>query len=290
MAVKILDGKKLSAKILENLKQEIQELKIRYKRAPHLAVILVGNNPASQVYVNIKNKRSQEIGMEFSLYRFPDNITERKIKKTINKLNKDKKIDGIIVQLPLPEHLDERKILDEIAIEKDVDGLTTQNLGALFSGHPYFIPCTPAGIIELIKNSRKNINGKRAVIIGRSNIVGKPISILLLKENCTVTICHSKTRNLAKEIKQADILIAAIGRAEFIKGSWIKKGAIVIDVGINRIEDKSSAKGYKIVGDINFKQASRYASFITPVPGGVGPMTVTMLLKNTVDSFKRKFI
>ncbi len=290
MAAKILDGKKLSAKILKNLKQEIQELKIRHKSAPHLAVILVGNNPASQVYVNIKKKRSQEIGMDFSLHKFPENITEKKIIKTINKLNKNKKIDGIIVQLPLPKHLDERKILDKIAPEKDVDGLTIQNLGALFAGHPYFIPCTPAGIIELIKSTRKNLSGKRAVIIGRSNIVGKPVSILLLKENCTVTICHSKTKNLDKEIKQADILVAAIGRAEYIRGNWIKKGAIVIDVGINRIEDKTSEKGYKLVGDINFKQAYKYASFITPVPGGVGPMTVTMLLKNTVESFKRKFI
>ncbi len=287
---KIIDGNKISTKILKNLKKEISELKTKYRKVPHLSVILVGDNPASQVYVNIKKKRSQEIGMEFSLYKYPENVSEKVLIKTIKKLNKDKKINGIIVQLPLPKHLNERKILDEISLEKDVDGLTTKNLGALFSGTPYFIPCTPAGIIELIKSTRKNITGKKAVIIGRSNIVGKPLSILLLNENCTVTICHSKTANLEKEIKQADILIAAIGKPEFIKGKWIKKDAIVIDVGINRIKDNSLPKGYKLVGDIEFTTAQKKASFITPVPGGVGPMTVTMLLRNTVKSFKKKLI
>jgi len=286
MKNKLINGKQISDKILDDLKKEVSTLKEKYRKVPHLVVIRVGEDPASIVYVRIKEKQSREIGMNFTLYKFPQDAKESKIIRLIKKLNKNSRINGIIVQLPLPKHLNERKILDTIIPEKDVDGLTTNNIGSLFSGNPYFIPCTPAGIIELIKSKKEKLAGLRAVVVGRSNIVGKPVSILLLKENCTVTICHSKTTDLAKEISNADILVAAIGKPNFIKGNWIKKEAIVIDVGINRVEDKKEAKGYRLVGDVDFKTAVKKASYITPVPGGVGPMTVTMLLKNTIQAFK----
>ncbi|MBN1899431.1 MAG: bifunctional 5,10-methylenetetrahydrofolate dehydrogenase/5,10-methenyltetrahydrofolate cyclohydrolase [Spirochaetes bacterium] len=286
---KILDGKKLSEEILLKLKREVTGLKEKYKKAPHLAVIMAGTYPPSIVYVNIKGKKAKEIGMDFTLFKMPETVEEQLVIKTINKLNRDKKINGIIVQLPLPKHLNERRILDHIAIEKDVDGLTTENIGALVSGYPYYIPCTPQGIMELVKLTKQKLEGKRAVIIGRSNIVGKPIAFLLLKEHCTVTLCHSRTRDLDREAASADILVVAIGRPHFVKGSWVKKAATVIDVGINRVEDKTSPKGYHLVGDVDFKAAVKKAAYITPVPGGVGPLTSIMLLKNTIESFKKNY-
>jgi methylenetetrahydrofolate dehydrogenase (NADP+)/methenyltetrahydrofolate cyclohydrolase len=287
---KIINGDKISKDIISKLKEEIAVLKEKYKKTPGLAVILIGNNPASEVYVNIKRKRCEEIGINFSIYKFQENIEEKKIIKVIKKLNKKKDINGIIVQLPLPKGFNEREILNAIDINKDVDGLTTENLGKLFIGNPNYIPCTPQGIIYLLKYEKINLEGKKAVIIGRSNIVGKPLAFLLLQENCTVTICHSKTKNLFEETKQADILVTAIGKPNFVKGKFIKNKAVVIDVGINRIPDEKSKSGYKLVGDVDFKTASKKASFITPVPGGVGPMTVAMLLKNTVESFKRTLL
>jgi len=287
---KIINGDKISKEIISKLKEEIAVLKEKYKKTPGLAVILIGNNPASEVYVNIKRKRCEEIGINFSIYKFQENIEEKKIIKVIKKLNKKKDINGIIVQLPLPKGFNEREILNAIDINKDVDGLTTENLGKLFIGNPNYIPCTPQGIIYLLKYEKINLEGKKAVIIGRSNIVGKPLAFLLLQENCTVTICHSKTKNLFEETKQADILVTAIGKPNFVKGKFIKNKAVVIDVGINRIPDEKSKSGYKLVGDVDFKTASKKASFITPVPGGVGPMTVAMLLKNTVESFKRTLL
>lgn len=286
--VRIIDGKKIADSIYSDIKKETQQIKKKYKKTPHLAVILVGDNPASQIYVKIKERRSQETGMKFSLLKFNTTTSEKKVIDKIEELNKSKTIHGFIVQLPLPKKFNEKKIIQCINPDKDVDGLHPINLGNLVQNEEVFVPCTPAGTIELIKSTSKNLSGLKAVIVGRSNIVGKPISFLLLKEHCTVTICHSRTKKLPSEVKNADILVAAIGQPEFIKGNWIKKNAIVIDVGINRIDDKTKPKGYRIVGDVEFNKAKQNASFITPVPGGVGPMTVALLLKNTLKAFYKQ--
>ncbi len=286
MDKKIIDGNKISKKIYNEIKKEVTSLKEKYKKVPTLSVILVGDYAPSKIYVTIKRRRSEECGMNFHLYKFDDSISEKKLINLIKKLNRDKKISGIIVQLPLPKKFNTERILSFISPDKDVDGLHPINVGKLVLNEDTFLPCTPAGIMELLHSTKYKIEGKNAVIIGRSNIVGKPIAHLLLKENATVTITHSKTKNLEKIVKNSDIVIAAVGKPEFIKGSWIKKDSIVIDVGINRIPDKKSEKGYKIVGDVDFKNAYKKAKFITPVPGGVGPMTVAMLLKNTLKAFK----
>ena len=277
MTAKIIDGKKTAQEIRSELKREIQNLKIK----PELRVILVGNNPASQIYVKNKEKYASEVGIKSETIRLPEDITEEKLLKQIKKLNKDKHINGILVQLPLPSHINEFSVINAIAPEKDVDGFTIYNKGLLSIGKPALTPCTPLGIIELLKQYKVNIASKNAVVIGRSNIVGKPMAQLLLNEDATVTICHSKTKNLAEMTANADILISAVGKPKFIGKKYVKKGATVIDVAMNR-----DTKNNRWVGDIDFDNVSKVAKFITPVPGGVGPMTIAMLLKNTVQAYK----
>lgn len=277
MTAKIIDGKKTAQEIRSELKREIQNLKIK----PELRVILVGNNPASQIYVKNKEKYASEVGIKSETIRLPEDITEEKLLKQIKKLNKDKHINGILVQLPLPSHINEFSVINAIAPEKDVDGFTIYNKGLLSIGKPALTPCTPLGIIELLKQYKVNIASKNAVVIGRSNIVGKPMAQLLLNEDATVTICHSKTKNLAEITANADILISAVGKPKFIGKKYVKKGATVIDVAMNR-----DTKNNRWVGDVDVDNVSKVAKFITPVPGGVGPMTIAMLLKNTVQAYK----
>ncbi|MFZ5987296.1 MAG: bifunctional methylenetetrahydrofolate dehydrogenase/methenyltetrahydrofolate cyclohydrolase FolD [Bacillota bacterium] len=277
MEAKVLNGKELATKIKGELKLEVDELKSK-RINPGLAVIIVGSDPASRVYVNAKKKACEEIGIESFEYALDENIREEELIDLIHKLNKDDRVSGILVQLPLPKHIDEEKVIFAINSQKDVDGFHPISVGRLMTGNPDFLPCTPAGVMELIKESGIDISGKECVVVGRSNIVGKPMAMLLLSKNGTVTICHSRTKNLEEVIKRADILVAAVGRPEMIKGSSIKPGAVVIDVGVNRLENK------KLVGDVEYESASHAASAITPVPGGVGPMTIAMLMKNTIKA------
>ncbi|MFH1387163.1 MAG: bifunctional methylenetetrahydrofolate dehydrogenase/methenyltetrahydrofolate cyclohydrolase FolD [bacterium] len=279
--VKIIDGKGLAEKIRQGIKEEVASLAKAGKKTPRLVVVLVGEDPASQVYVRNKERACAEIGIASETLRLPLSIKESELIGTIKKLNGDDSIDGILVQLPLPKGLDERRVLNEIAPNKDVDGLHPMNMGKLLKGEePPFIPCTPQGCIELILSTGVDICGKEAVVVGRSNIVGKPMAILLLQNQATVTVCHSKTKDLGEVTRRADILVAAIGKPEMIKGNMIKEGAIVIDVGMNR--------GTKLVGDVAFDEAKEKVAYITPVPGGVGPMTIAMLLKNTVKAARGK--
>ncbi|MEQ3451362.1 bifunctional methylenetetrahydrofolate dehydrogenase/methenyltetrahydrofolate cyclohydrolase [Enterococcus cecorum] len=277
----LLNGKELAQKLQQEMTQEVTELKKKGLQ-PGLAVILVGENPASQVYVRNKERAANNIGMYSVVYRLPETTSEADLIAKIEELNHDDKVHGILVQLPLPKYINEDLVLDTIDPAKDVDGFHPMNLGNLFAGKPTMIPCTPAGIMELIKLSGLDLAGKNAVIIGRSNIVGKPMAHLLLQANATVTICHSKTKDLPKVAKQADVLVVAIGRANFVTADFIKEGAVVIDVGINRDENN------KLTGDVKFDEVAPLTSFITPVPGGVGPMTITMLMRQTIDAAKRK--
>lgn len=277
----LLNGKELAQKLQQEMTQEVTELKEKGLQ-PGLAVILVGEDPASQVYVRNKERAANNIGMYSVVYRLPETTSEAALIAKIEELNQDDKIHGILVQLPLPKHINEDVVLDTIDPVKDVDGFHPMNLGNLFAGKPTMIPCTPAGIMELIKLSGIDLAGKNAVIIGRSNIVGKPMAHLLLQANATVTICHSKTKDLPKVAKQADVLVVAIGRANFVTADFVKEGAVVIDVGINRDENN------KLTGDVKFDEVAPLTSFITPVPGGVGPMTITMLMRQTIDAAKRK--
>lgn len=275
MGAKLLDGKVVSARVKAELKDTVEDLKGK-GIYPGLAVVIVGNDPASRVYVNSKKKACAEIGIESFEYALEESTSEEELLKLVEKLNTDRAVSGILVQLPLPKHIDEQKVILAIHPEKDVDAFHPVNVGKIMIGNPDFQPCTPAGVMELIKESGIEIAGKECVVVGRSNIVGKPQAMLLLAQNGTVTLCHSKTRDLAEVCRRADILVAAVGKAELIKGDMIKPGAVVIDVGMNRLEDK------KLVGDVEFSSASEVASAITPVPGGVGPMTIAMLMKNTV--------
>ena len=277
----IIDGKALAQKLRDRLKSEVDMLKDQGIK-PGLAVVLVGDNPASLVYVKAKGKACDEVSINSFQRTLHKEITQKELLWQISELNNDPKVHGILVQLPLPEHLDEELILEAISPEKDVDGFHPMNTGRLVINKPLFQPCTPLGIIKLIENTGVDISGKEAVVVGRSNIVGKPVAFMLLHRNATVTICHSRTQNLCEKIGRADILIVAIGKPAAIKGEWIKQGAIVIDVGINRLD------GGKLVGDVEFDGAFKKASFITPVPGGVGPMTIAMLLYNTVAAAKRQ--
>lgn len=279
--MELLNGKELAQKLQQEMTQEVTALKEKGLQ-PGLAVILVGEDPASQVYVRNKERAANNIGMYSVVYRLPETTSEADLIAKIEELNQDDKIHGILVQLPLPKHINEDLVLDTIAPEKDVDGFHPMNLGNLFAGKPTMIPCTPAGIMELIKLSGLDLAGKNAVIIGRSNIVGKPMAHLLLQANATVTICHSKTKDLPKVAKQADVLVVAIGRANFVTADFIKEGAVVIDVGINRDENN------KLTGDVKFDEVAPLTSYITPVPGGVGPMTITMLMRQTIEAAKRK--
>ncbi|EDF5561256.1 bifunctional methylenetetrahydrofolate dehydrogenase/methenyltetrahydrofolate cyclohydrolase FolD [Listeria monocytogenes] len=276
----IIDGKKLAKEIQEKVTREVAEL-VKEGKQPGLAVVLVGDNQASRTYVRNKQKRTEEAGMKSVLIELPENVTEEKLLSVVEELNEDKTIHGILVQLPLPEHISEEKVIDTISFDEDVDGFHPVNVGNLFIGKDSFVPCTPAGIIELIKSTGTQIEGKRAVVIGRSNIVGKPVAQLLLNENATVTIAHSRTKDLPQVAKEADILVVATGLAKFVKKDYIKPGAIVIDVGMDRDENN------KLCGDVDFDDVVQEAGFITPVPGGVGPMTITMLLANTLKAAKR---
>lgn len=292
--MEILDGKKLSETLKEGLRQEISELTQSRKRPPHLAAVLVGNNGASETYVASKVQSCKKIGVESTLLRFPETISESELLETIQGLNQNESIDGILVQLPLPKHIDSNKIMHAIFPEKDVDGFHPQNIGKMALNEDGYLPATPFGILLLLKHYNIETSGKHCVIVGRSSIVGMPMSLLLSRNgypgNCTVTLCHSKTKDLETFTRKADILIAALGRPNFITNDMVKEGAVVIDVGISRIEDTNSTKGYRILGDVDFENVAKKSSFITPVPGGVGPMTIVGLLTNTLKSYKAKTI
>lgn len=276
----IIDGKLVSKTLRDELKNDVDAFIKEYNEAPGLAVIMVGDNPASAVYVRNKHKGCAEVGMTSYQIEYPADTTEEELLTKIDELNADKKVNGILVQLPLPRHIDEDKVINRIAPEKDVDAFHPENVGRIMIGKYNLLPCTPAGIVELLKFYKVDATGKNCVIIGRSNIVGKPMALLLLERNGTVTVCHSKTKDLASITKGADILVVAIGRANFVTADMVKEGAVVIDVGINRGEDG------KLYGDVKFDEVEPIASMITPVPGGVGPMTITMLLKNTLMAAK----
>ncbi|WP_293960019.1 bifunctional methylenetetrahydrofolate dehydrogenase/methenyltetrahydrofolate cyclohydrolase FolD [uncultured Fusobacterium sp.] len=277
----ILDGKKTSSQIKEEIKEELKGIKEKVGKVPGLAIVLVGENPASKIYVNSKIKGCAELGFESFAHYLPENVTEEELLNVIRELNNDEKVDGILVQLPLPKHIDEKKVVDTIAFSKDVDGFKPENMGLLFLGDKNSIkPCTPSGIVELFKRYELEVEGKDVVIIGRSNIVGKPMAGFFINEGATVTICNSKTKNLAEKLKEADIIVAAMGVAKFVKADMVKDGAIIIDVGINRTEEG-------LFGDVDFENVAPKCKWITPVPGGVGPMTVAMLFKNTLSAFKR---
>ncbi|MFZ9152978.1 MAG: bifunctional 5,10-methylenetetrahydrofolate dehydrogenase/5,10-methenyltetrahydrofolate cyclohydrolase [Candidatus Fonsibacter ubiquis] len=279
----IIDGKKFARKLKFKIKKEIQSIKKKTRLTPGLTVILIGNHAPSEIYVRNKAISAKEVGINSKVLRFKNSISETKLISVIQKLNKDKKVHGILVQLPLPDHIHGHKIIEEIDPRKDVDGFHPINVGNLSSGKDSLISCTPLGCYLMIKSIRKNLSGLNALMIGRSNLNGKPMVQLLLKEDCTVTIGHSKTKNLKELCKKADIVVVAAGRANLVKGDWIKKGAIVIDVGINRVKKKN---GYKIIGDVEFKSVVKKAKAITPVPGGVGPVTIACLLNNTLKAFK----
>ena len=276
----LIDGKKIAAELREELKQEVAELKTKYNKVPGLTVILVGDMAPSQIYVRNKEKSANEVGLKSEVITYPDTVEEKTVLEKIEELNNDESISGILVQLPLPKHIDKQKVIETITPSKDVDGFHPMNVGNLSSGYESSVPCTPLGCYLMIKKIEPNLNGKKAVIVGRSNLNGKPMTQLLLKENCTVTITHSRTKDLKAECLAADIIVAAVGIPELVKGDWVKKDAIVIDVGINKTENG-------LVGDVAFDEVSKVAKALTPVPGGVGPMTIACLLKNTIDCFKR---
>lgn len=278
----IIDGKALSLSLKEDMKARMAELENKYGRRPCLSVIIVGDNPASRSYVRGKIKAAEFVGMESRLIELPQDVSEGALLSKISELNADEKVDGILVQLPLPEHIDEDKVIDAIAVAKDVDGFHPSNVAALWLGRKCTVPCTPKGIIKMIESTGVEIAGKKAVVVGRSNIVGKPVAKLLLDRNATVTIAHSRTKDLAAVCREADILVAAVGRPKMITADMVKPGAVVIDVGINRVADGT------LVGDIDFGPASEIAGYISPVPGGVGPMTITMLMENTIECFLSK--
>ena len=276
----LIDGKKIAAELREELKQEVSELKSKYNKVPGLTVILIGDLAPSQIYVRNKEKSANEVGLKSDVIKYPDSVEEKTVLEKIDELNKDETVSGILVQLPLPKHINKQRVIEAIDPGKDVDGFHPMNVGNLSSGYENSVPCTPLGCYLLIKKIEPNLSGKKAVIVGRSNLNGKPMTQLLLKENCTVTITHSKTKDLKAECLNGDIIVAAVGMPELVKGDWVKKDAIVIDVGINKTD-----KG--IVGDVAFDEVSKVAKALTPVPGGVGPMTIVCLLKNTIECFKK---
>ena len=280
LMAKIIDGKAIAAKIRAQISAEAAELKAK-GIVPGLAVVLVGEDAASKVYVSMKEKACADVGIFSDEYKLPAETEEAELLTLIDKLNNDPKIHGILVQLPLPRQINTERVLEAISPEKDADGFHPYNVGRLVIGKPLFQPCTPYGVMVMLKEAGVELSGKEVVVVGRSNIVGKPVAFMCLQQNATVTLCHSKTRDLAAKVAQADVVIAAVGVPEMIKGAWIKEGAVVIDVGVNRVGEK------KLVGDVEYAAASERASAITPVPGGVGPMTITMLLQNTLDSAKR---
>jgi methylenetetrahydrofolate dehydrogenase (NADP+)/methenyltetrahydrofolate cyclohydrolase len=288
MVAKLIDGKAIAQAVREEAAAEVARLQGQTGQVPTLAAVLVGENPASQTYVSSKGKACTEAGMGSITHKLPATATQAEVEELVKTLNADPAVNGILVQLPLPKGLDEQAVLDLISLAKDVDGFHPMNIGQLVmkGRKPLFIPCTPNGCIELLLRSGIPIAGAEAVVVGRSNIVGVPVAALLNNADATVTICHSKTRNLPDVVRRADIVVAAIGRPRYVRGDWIKPGAAVIDVGINRIEDPSKKSGFRLVGDVAFDEAVEVAGHITPVPGGVGPMTIAMLLTNTVRGFK----
>lgn len=290
--MQILDGKKASQAIRDELKIEVAQLSIEGKKVPHLAAILVGTNGASETYVAAKVKACEEVGFKSTLIRMEEEITENKLLEIIEGLNNDPDVDGILVQLPLPKHITEQKVIHTIDPDKDVDGFHPVNVGKMVQGLPTFIPATPHGIMLLLEHYKIDTKGKHAVVIGRSNIVGRPMSVLLSGNtnpgNCTVTICHSQTKDLKAFCLQADIIVAALGRPEFVNADMVKEGAIVIDVGITRVEDTTRKSGFKLKGDVQYESVAPRSSWITPVPGGVGPMTIAALMKNTFRSCLQK--
>lgn len=289
--MKILDGKKISEDIKQEIAHEVKDLIVKGHKKPHLAAILVGNNGASMTYVNAKIKACQIVGFDSTLIRLDEDVSEDKLLTEIYKINNNSQIDGLIVQLPLPKHIDEVKVTQAIDSTKDVDGFHPFNIGKMVLNQPTFLPATPAGILELLSRYKIETSGKNCVIIGRSHIVGSPMSILMARNskigNCTVTLTHSKTKNLIELTKKADILIVALGKSEFVTSDMIKEGVCIIDVGITRVPSNKTKSGWKLLGDVNFEAVKDKCSYITPVPGGVGPMTIAMLLKNTLISVKK---
>ena len=287
-AMQILDGKKVSQAVKDQLKLNVAQLFTEGKKVPHLAAILVGNDGASETYVGSKVRSCEEVGFKSTLVRFGDDISEHLLLEKIRELNDDPDVDGILVQLPLPKHIADDQVINSIDPDKDVDGFHPVSIGKMVQGLPTFIPATPHGIMLMLEHYNINTAGMHAVIIGRSNIVGRPMSILLSENknpgNCTVTLCHSKTKNIAELCRNADIVVAALGRPEFVKADWVKDGAIVIDVGITRVKDETKKSGFRLRGDVDFENVSPKCSWITPVPGGVGPMTIAALLNNTYRS------
>ena len=277
----IIDGKQIAAQLREAIAADVSKLK-EQGTTPGLAVVLVGEDPASRVYVSMKEKACAQAGIFSDEHKLPAETTEAQLLALVDELNRDPRIDGILVQLPLPAHIDEGKVLEAISPYKDVDGFHPYNVGRLVTGNPIFQPCTPYGVMKMLEETGVDLAGKEVVVVGRSNIVGKPVALMCLARHATVTLCHSRTHDLSAKVQAADVVIAAVGRPEMIKGEWIKEGAVVIDVGVNRVGEK------KLVGDVEFEAARQRASAITPVPGGVGPMTITMLLYNTVESAKRR--
>jgi len=289
MATQILNGNEVSKHIREQIRQEVEQLKAAGKKVPHLAAILVGSDGASRTYVNAKEKDCHEVGYDSTVLRFDESITEEELLVEIEKINTNKDIDGLIVQLPLPKHINTNRITQAIDWRKDVDGFHPMNVGLMFKGLPCFLPATPMGVIKLLEHYQIETSGKQCVILGRSDIVGKPMSALMLQKNCTVTICHSKTKNLEQHMQKADIIIAAIGIPEYVKPQMVKEGAVVVDVGITRIDDPTAKNGFRLKGDVKYDEVAPKCSWITPVPGGVGPMTRVGLLLNTLNAVKLKF-
>jgi methylenetetrahydrofolate dehydrogenase (NADP+)/methenyltetrahydrofolate cyclohydrolase len=284
----IIDGKMIAAEMREQVAEEVKARVESGRSRPGLATVLVGENPASKVYVGMKQKACAQVGIESFGFELPDDASQVEVEKLVTELSNDPKVHGILVQLPLPAGLDEESVLNAVAIEKDVDGFHPINIGRLAQKgrDPWFVPCTPNGVMVLLDHVGIQLEGANAVVLGRSNIVGMPVALLLVKENATVTICHSRTKDLPAVCREADVLIAAVGRAEMVKADWVKPGAVVIDVGTNRVDDPSRERGYRLVGDVAFEEVKEVAGAISPSPGGVGPMTIAMLLKNTLRSAK----
>jgi 5,10-methylene-tetrahydrofolate dehydrogenase/methenyl tetrahydrofolate cyclohydrolase len=290
MPAQIIDGKAIAATIRGEIKAEVEAMQAESGRPPGLTTVLVGERKDSQTYVRMKQKACAEVGIASFSHYLPATISQAELLKVVQEANAKPEVDGILVQLPLPDHVDEEEILGAVSLEKDVDGFHPINIGRLSMKRrePLFVPGTPKGCIELLDRIGVAIEGKRAVVLGRSNIVGLPVAMLLLHRNATVTICHSRTKDLPAVVREADILVAAVGQPEMVRGDWIKPGAVIIDVGVNAVDEPGSSKGYKLVGDVAFDEAKEVASAITPVPGGVGPMTIAMLLQNTLNSAKRR--
>jgi 5,10-methylene-tetrahydrofolate dehydrogenase/methenyl tetrahydrofolate cyclohydrolase len=291
MTARLIDGTQIASTIYEEIKAEVEEMNAKTGIVPGLATVLVGTRKDSQSYVRMKKRACKRAGIASFGHELPEDVSQEELLKIVQELNANPEVHGILVQLPLPGHIDEEVVLSAVGLEKDVDGFHPINIGRLSMKRrePLSVPCTPKGCIELLDRTHVKIEGKRAVVLGRSNIVGLPVAMLLLHRNATVTICHSRTEDLPSVVREADILVAAVGRTEMVKADWVKPGVVVIDVGMNSVDDPTTEKGYRLVGDVAFDEVKEVASAITPVPGGVGPMTIAMLLRNTVDSAKRCF-